>query len=222
MGSIADLEKTQWIHHFSQYQVFWKLLSDPGPSTINVKRAALMENKCSWVYVFSLIQWKVPMRVGPRPGCSPVGPLQALGPQKRSALVHRLCFPGSWACWPLPGFHLAGDFTARRRKTSVPPSSSLLETFQSARSFSGVAALTTWHWPWCGVTAVTFSHLPRPGGWWCPNVDSLTEARLVPWFSHRLCGQFSMPWSFFFFFLSIYSGLAQIECHIIYRTLIFL
>ena len=216
MGSIAHLEKTQWIHHFSQYRVFWKLWSDPGPSTINGKRAALMENKCSWVYVLSLIQWQVPMQQVPDQAALLLAPCRPLAP-KEECLGAQTLFPrllGLLAsAWLPSGWRL----DSKEEKNLIPPSSSLLETFQSARSFSGVSALTTWHWHWCGLTAVTFSHLPRPGRWWCPEVDRLTESRLVPWFLHRLCGQFSMPWSFFF--LSIDSGLSQIECHIIYRTL---
>ena len=221
MGSIAHLEKTQWIHHFSQYRVFWKLWSEPGPSTSNVKRAALMENKCSWVYVLSLIQWKVPMQQVPDQAALLLAPCRPLAP-KEECLGAQTLFPrllGLLAsAWLPSGWRL----DSKEEKNLIPPSSSLLETFQSARSFSGVSALTTWHWHWCGLTAVTFSHLPRPGGRWCPDVLSLTESRLVPWFSHHLCGQFSMPWSLFFFFLSTDSGLSQIECHIIYRTLIFL
>ena len=188
--------KDTWIYHFPQYQVFWKLLSESGPSTINVKRAALMENKCSWVWcVFTLSvkgshagrSWTRPLSfwslAGPWPPKEECLGAQTLIPRFLGLLA---------SAWLENG-------TARRRKISVPPSSSLLETFRSARSFSGVSAPTTWHWHWCGATAVKFSHLPRPGGWWRPDVDSLTESRLVPWFSHCLYSQFSIPRSVFLF-----------------------
>lgn len=160
--------------------------------------------------VFSLIQRKVAMQVGPRPGCSPGYPLQALDPKKRSARCTDSVsqVPGS------AGFCLASiwlETDSKEEKNISPSSSSLFETFLSARSFSGVSAPTAWHWHQCGVTAAKFSHLPQAGGWWC-HVQFL-GSRSSMW-------SIFMPWSFFFFFPHRFWTLT--ERHIIYRTLIFL
>ena len=56
------------------------------------------------------------------------------------------------------------------------------------------------------------------------DVPMLTASQRHVWFlgSRIVYVVNSLCHDLFFFFLSIDSGLAQIECHIIYRTLIFL
>lgn len=160
-----------------------------------------MENKCSQVDLHFLIQWKVPVQVGPWSGCPPVYPLQPLLPHPPwerclGAEVPRfLVFPRFLGLLASTWFPSGWRLDSKEKEKVILSFFLAFGGFSISKSFQLLPLGTG-----PGPQQHKFSHLPQQRGWWLPAVDNLRDPCLVPQFLRHLCGQFPTSHSFFFFF----------------------